>query len=588
MKRSVLLKVGMICATFATARGDEPPSGTVAGRVVEGRVVDDQGAPISGAMVLLGLADPPLPFTKEATTRTDAQGRYRIVLTSPRLASSRLRSLALAPGFKLARGTVVAGSGVATASFTLSPEPWKTTEVRLVDLSGRPLPGVELMCSIPLGVPWSELVTDAEGRCRVTMAIDQGCTLLGKPEGARPIDVYLANLKNDPAAVTVTLLPPIRGRVRDPDGRPLPDVVVGRMIYGENDRMKMLPHFLGSAITNTDGEGRFALAPTNSIAPDETKRPGEYRPPTTVCFADKDFTRFAFRLVDLSGPVEPLDVTLGRGRPVNIRVERGSAPTSPDVRDSLTLAIVDRPDIFKVGPHVWAKILNQGERSGNDSIKMALPADKYILAVESYDAKTLALLGQAERELVVGTGTELLDLPPLRIDATFHQKMVGKPAPEIETTDLDSGRPVHLADFKGNVVILDFWGYWCGPCVSSMPYLIELHRRFDGRPLAIVALHDQSVQSRSDYDRRIAQVRKELWDDRDLPFRVVLDRPDPAKPPERFPEGTGETCHRYGIETFPTLFVIDQNGTMVGEFHRTQHDTIEAIVRDLLEKPASR
>jgi hypothetical protein len=118
--------------------------------------------------------------------------------------------------------------------------------------------------------------------------------------------------------------------------------------------------------------------------------------------------------------------------------------------------------------------------------------------------------------------------------------------------------------------------------------LIELHRRFERRPLAIIAVHDQSVQSRNEYDRRIAHIRKKLWYDQDLPFLVVLDRPDPAKAPERFAEGTGQTCHRYGIEAFPTLFVIDQRGKMVGEIQHAEHDKLEAIIRDLLEKAASR
>ena len=100
--------------------------------------------------------------------RTDDQGRYRIVLTGPRWAASRLKSLALAAGFKLATGTVNAGAEPATADFTMSPEPWKMTQIRLVDLSGRPAPGIELTCCIPLGVPWSQLVTDAEGWCRFT------------------------------------------------------------------------------------------------------------------------------------------------------------------------------------------------------------------------------------------------------------------------------------------------------------------------------------------------------------------------------------------------------------------------------------
>jgi thiol-disulfide isomerase/thioredoxin len=165
--------------------------------------------------------------------------------------------------------------------------------------------------------------------------------------------------------------------------------------------------------------------------------------------------------------------------------------------------------------------------------------------------------------------------------------MVGKPAPEIEATDLDSGKPVHLADFHGKVVILEFWGYWCGPCTGgSLPRLAALHRKFEGHPFAVVALHDQSVQPRAEYDRRTAFARRAFWDGKVLPFRVLLDRPDPDKPAGRDPEGTGLTCRHYGIAGFPTLFVIDQEGKIVAPVPHGEYDELERLVEGLLDRPA--
>jgi thiol-disulfide isomerase/thioredoxin len=174
----------------------------------------------------------------------------------------------------------------------------------------------------------------------------------------------------------------------------------------------------------------------------------------------------------------------------------------------------------------------------------------------------------------------------MRVEASIQQKMAGKPAPEIDTTDLNTGKPVRLADFRGKVVVLDFWGYWCGPCTGAMPHLAALHRKFAGRPVAVVALHDQSVQSRADYDRRVAFARKAFWNGEDLPFRVLLDRPDPDKAADRDPEGTGVTCKRYGIVGFPTVFVIDQEGKIVAPVRHTDHDGLERLVERLLNRAA--
>ena len=97
-----------------------------------------------------------------------------------------------------------------------------------------------------------------------------------------------------------------------------------------------------------------------------------------------------------------------------------------------------------------------------------------------------------------------------------------------------------FADPEGTRVAFGFVGdAWCGPCTGSMPHLVALHRKFAGRPIAVIALHDQSVQSRADYDRRSAYARRASWNGEDLPFRVLLDRPDPDKPADRDPEGTG-------------------------------------------------
>jgi thiol-disulfide isomerase/thioredoxin len=227
-------------------------------------------------------------------------------------------------------------------------------------------------------------------------------------------------------------------------------------------------------------------------------------------------------------------------------------------------------------------------QAGETVLEEYLPGGTYQLEINLREANTYARLGTARRELVIPSGEGALNLPPLALEAPDAQKLVGKPAPEIDATDLDTGRPVRLADFRGNVVILEFWGYWCGPCLGNMPYLMALERKFEGKPLAILAVHDQSVQSRAAYDRKIAPARERLWGGRDLPFRVLLDRPDPKKPDDLAPEGTGTTIVRYGITGFPTLFVIDRDGMMVAQVGHSEQDRLESLLRTLVEKAEGR
>jgi hypothetical protein len=121
-----------------------------------------------------------------------------------------------------------------------------------------------------------------------------------------------------------------------------------------------------------------------------------------------------------------------------------------------------------------------------------------------------------------------------------------------------------------------------------MPRLMDLQQKFKGRPLAIIALHDQSVQSRAEYDQKIGPARRIMWSGRDLPFRVLLDSPDPKKPEDRDPEGTGTTVNRYAIKGFPTIVVIGPDGTLVDQGVFANHDRLETLVRALVEKAEAR
>ena len=63
--------------------------------------------------------------------------------------------------------------------------------------------------------------------------------------------------------------------------------------------------------------------------------------------------------------------------------------------------------------------------------------------------------------------------------------LVGKLAPPIAGPDVD-GRPVSLADYKGKVVLVDFWATWCPPCVASIPALNTLAQKYHDQGFVIV------------------------------------------------------------------------------------------------------
>jgi thiol-disulfide isomerase/thioredoxin len=585
---------------------DEPPARR-ASRVIEGRALDAQGKPAREGKVLFGPQSVATPFFEAAVATIDPEGRFRIELAdfppygpTPLLAADSLRYLVLAPGFRATVGTIAAGRGPTTVDIRLMAEPWRTTDALLTDREGRPVADAEVTIRAMGGsISWSRLTTDAEGRCRIAMPAGHPFSVSIRREGYLPTALALRNTEDGPTGFRIRLHEPIRGRVIDSRGKPLPGVRIGQGIGpdfsgpgGIKAPGPMVLHPIAGMKqpATTDGEGRFVLTPTvrvSSLMPDQA---GEFRDlPQTFSFTDENLRQFAFLGIDFKDPIPEQEVILRPARLVRIPLEHEVEIPSGDLITGWNLRgflIADKPDVSVMGGLLPARKPGGAPAS---RIETYFPEGSYRLRVSSNDPKwSQKAVESAEVDLTVPPGEGPLDLPTIRLSAPPDQRLVGQPAPEIEATDLDTGRPVRLADFRGRVLVLDFWGYWCGPCVTTMPAMAEVHRHFEGQPVTILGLHDQSIQSREEYDRKLAGVKQQLWEGRELPFRVALDRPDPDRPEARTPEATGLTCKRYNIKGFPTLLVIDQGGKVAGMVPFHDHDRLERMIRDLLAKGPAR
>ena len=171
-----------------------------------------------------------------------------------------------------------------------------------------------------------------------------------------------------------------------------------------------------------------------------------------------------------------------------------------------------------------------------------------------------------------------LDLPADRL-AYLH----GKPAPELrKIKEWKDGAAVKLSDLRGKVVVLDFWGYWCGPCVHEMPELVELHDKFADQGLVIVAIHDDSVGSMAELEAKSSRARQEIWGGRELPFHVAIDGGGRCKVPRRDRYTRGATTALYGINGFPTTLVIDKRGVLTEDPLPIGTEWAEKRIRELL------
>jgi thiol-disulfide isomerase/thioredoxin len=147
------------------------------------------------------------------------------------------------------------------------------------------------------------------------------------------------------------------------------------------------------------------------------------------------------------------------------------------------------------------------------------------------------------------------DGPPLGLE-------VGMRAPEIEGLDTN-GRPMRLSTFRGNVVVLDFWGDWCPYCQAMYPDERTLVNRLRGKPFALLG-----INSDKDLNSLFLRMSAER-----INWRSWWDG------------GTrGPITSAYGVQAWPTIFVLDARGVI--RFKGVRGAALDRAVEFLIDERA--
>ncbi|MEX0599457.1 MAG: TlpA disulfide reductase family protein, partial [Rhodothermales bacterium] len=119
------------------------------------------------------------------------------------------------------------------------------------------------------------------------------------------------------------------------------------------------------------------------------------------------------------------------------------------------------------------------------------------------------------------------------------QEELGAPAPDFTFTHVETQETGRLSDYRGRVVLINWWATWCAPCLEELPALNELQRKYADQGLTVLTISDESRATLVDFEN-------------DLPLETVAgyvvgdaDLPDPF---------------RRTLQIRPTSYVIDRDG----------------------------
>lgn len=151
------------------------------------------------------------------------------------------------------------------------------------------------------------------------------------------------------------------------------------------------------------------------------------------------------------------------------------------------------------------------------------------------------------------------------LDGARHER----PAPSWKLQDL-AGKDVASTDFKGQVMVVDFWGSWCGPCRMEMPLFQAAYEKYRTQGVAFIGINWERANTKEGRHK----AAKDFVDQNRFTFPVVLDH-DYA------------VSTSFSVQAFPSLYVIDKNGRIryrnVG-FHPQIDALMTAQIESLLEE----